>query len=269
MNLYLDDGDVRLYHGDALDVLRSMPDGCVDMVATSPPFYGLRDYGMDGQIGLEETPDQWVDRLVAVFRECRRVLADHGTLWVEIGDSYTNGPAGGTAGQWNGSSPLGTNKRLENFADASKQTKRIPGTKHKDLLGQPWLLAFALRADGWYLRSEIIWARPNPMPESVTDRPTKAHSTVFLLSKRPRYFYDADAIREPYAGQPDPRDFKAGGFRRDSYTREDKRTGAAATFGGLPPEAPRGPDGLRQTTVLASPKSLVELASTSGFLSGR
>jgi site-specific DNA-methyltransferase (adenine-specific) len=236
------------------------------MVATSPPFYGLRDYGTEGQIGLEETPDQWVDRLVAVFRECRRVLADHGTLWVEIGDSYTNGPAGGTAGQWNGSSPLGTNRRLANFADASKQTKRIPGTKPKDLLGQPWLLAFALRADGWYLRSEIIWARPNPMPESVTDRPTKSHSTVFLLSKRPRYYFDQDAIREAFAPgslehhlrYPNSK-YAASGKHGDNgksgnvvgrmYEGLSLPGPQAETLDGSEGESPRGPDGRRQTTV--------------------
>ncbi len=246
MTLFLDDGDVRLYHGDALEQLRQLPDGCVDMVATSPPFYGLRDYGtgtweggdedcdhkapsrfdyatsdkqlsnagseqhstfravcgkcgarrVDRQIGLEDTPDEWVARLVAVFHECRRVLADHGTLWVEIGDSYANGSIGRNDADRNftggGGNKLGTGNPGGGIA------RSVPGHKPKDLLGQPWLLAFALRADGWYLRSEIIWARPNPMPESVTDRPTKSHSTIFLLSKSPRYFYDADAIREPH-----------------------------------------------------------------------
>jgi len=189
MSLFLDDGDVKLYHGDALEQLRGLSDGCVDMVATSPPFYGLRDYGSDGQIGLEETPDQWVASLVAVFRECRRVLADHGTLWVEIGDSY-NASTRGAGGD--GKQHTNAGSVLED-----RSWRIAEGCKPKDLLGQPWMLAFALRADGWYLRSEIIWARPNPMPESVTDRPTKSHSTVFLLSKSPRYFYDADAIRQP------------------------------------------------------------------------
>jgi DNA modification methylase len=205
--LYLDDGDVRLYHGDALDVLRGLPDGCVDMVATSPPFYVLRDYGTEGQIGLEETPDQWVGRLVAVFRECRRVLADHGTFWLEIGDSYSS---------QGGERVYGSSDGEVGRGDAAG--RRFNHTKPKDLLGQPWLLAFALRADGWYLRSEIIWARPNPMPESVTDRPTKSHSTVFLLSKRPRYFYDADAIREPNAAS--------------TLAREGLRRGGVKVIGG-------------------------------------
>jgi DNA modification methylase len=186
---YLSDPDVTLYQGDALEVLRTLPDRSVHMCATSPPFYGLRDYGAEGQIGLEESPDEWVARLVEVFREVRRVLRDDGTLWVEIGDSYSGGgPGGHEGGTLVGTPPQG----------AGNEYRRDTWGKPKDLLGQPWLLAFALRADGWYLRSEIIWARPNPMPESVTDRPTKAHSTVFLLSKSPRYFYDQEAVREAH-----------------------------------------------------------------------
>jgi DNA modification methylase len=178
-----------LHHGDALDVLRELPSASVHLCCTSPPFYGLRDYGTDGQIGLEETPDQWVERLVNVFREVRRVLRDDGTLWVEIGDSYTSAASGGAG------APA---KQHTNAGSLIGRGTTPPGHKQKDLLGQPWMLAFALRADGWYLRSEIIWARPNPMPESVTDRPTKAHSTIFLLSKKPRYYFDADAVREPH-----------------------------------------------------------------------
>lgn len=191
--IYVQDPDFVLYQGDALEVLSSLPDRSVDMVATSPPFYGLRDYNAPGQIGLEDTPDQWVQRLVAVFRECRRVLKDHGTLWVEIGDSYAS------------SSTYNTSNTLHNDNGWKQDSDRRPnvrageiGLKPKDLLGQPWALAFALRADGWWLRSEIIWHKVNAMPESVTDRPTKAHSTIFLLSKKPRYYFDADAIREAY-----------------------------------------------------------------------
>jgi len=261
--LFLDDGDVRLYHGDALETLRGLPDGCVDMVATSPPFYGLRDYGVEGQIGLEETPDQWVQNLVAVFRECRRVLADHGTLWVEIGDSY------GSSG---GNTHAGFNERYfgKEFASDKQSEDKFPSatrphpTKPKDLLGQPWLLAFALRADGWYLRSEIIWARPNPMPESVMDRPTKSHSTVFLLSKQPRYFYDADAIREAFTPGTIERGYTAS-KARDGLGRKDvanPQRGAqngwvapfetrpqAETLDGSAGESPRGPDGRRATRV--------------------
>lgn len=200
--LCLRDPDVDIWNGDALDVLRTLPDQSVHMVATSPPFYGLRDYGVDGQIGIEDTPDEWRSRLVGVFRECRRVLRDDGTLWVEIGDSYAGKASGGFG---DARSTLRSGRLYD--ADRRRQQMRVNGSrdtpltedlKAKDLIGQPWLLAFALRADGWYLRSEIIWHRPNPMPESVTDRPTKSHSTVFLLSKCPRYYYDADAIREPY-----------------------------------------------------------------------
>lgn len=187
---YVEDADFRLFHGDSLDVLRGLPDASVHMCATSPPFYGLRDYGVDGQIGLEVTPEEWCARLVEVFREVRRVLRDDGTFWVEIGDSY--------CANTRSSKPRDDGHAPQAWNGNQATSIRHP-TKQKDLLGQPWLLAFALRADGWYLRSEIIWARPNPMPESVTDRPTKAHSTIFLLSKSARYFYDADALRTPYA----------------------------------------------------------------------
>ena len=205
MTPYLSDPDITLYNGDALEVLRELPDKSVHMCATSPPFYGLRDYQVEGQIGLEESPDEWVARLVEVFREVRRVLRDDGTLWVEIGDSYA---ANGRYGDKNEANPdRVTEGRDTRWALSSEQkharAARDYGrrTSRQRLVGQPWLLAFALRADGWYLRSEIIWARPNPMPESVTDRPTKAHSTVFLLSKMPRYYFDAEAIREPYAAR--------------------------------------------------------------------
>ena len=196
MTPYLQDPDITLYNGDALEVLRELPDKSVHMCATSPPFYGLRDYQVEGQIGLEESPDEWVARLVEVFREVRRVLRDDGTLWVEIGDSYAAN--GRYDDKYEAKPDRVTEGRDTRWALSSEQKHaksrkglRTKEIKPKDLLGQPWLLAFALRADGWYLRSEIIWARPNPMPESVTDRPTKAHSTVFLLSKSPRYYFDA------------------------------------------------------------------------------
>jgi DNA modification methylase len=229
---YLQDPDVTVYHGDALEVLRTLPDQSVHMCATSPPFYGLRDYQVEGQIGLEETPDQWVDRLVAVFREVRRVLRDDGTLWIEIGDSYVSGQGGrqSSVGEMP-ARPLSLDSDSDIGRDdvdtgswrsgATSKVTPARGTtdlKPKDLLGQPWLLAFALRADGWYLRSEIIWARPNPMPESVTDRPTKSHSTVFLLSKSPRYFYDQDAIREAFAEPQGGRAYRRypEGFKEDA-----------------------------------------------------
>ena len=171
--------------GDCLTVLRTLPDGFANTCVTSPPYWGLRDYGHDGQIGLEETPDAYVERMVAVFREVRRVLRDDGTLWLNLGDSY-NGSSGGA-----------TEKQGTNAGSFHNGGVRLaPGLKPKDLVGIPWRVAFALQADGWYLRSDIIWHKPNPMPESVTDRPTKAHEYVFLMSKSPRYYYDADAIKE-------------------------------------------------------------------------
>lgn len=191
MTPWLDDGDVRLYHGDALEQLALMPSESVQCIVTSPPFWGLRDYGTPGQIGLEETPDQWCAKLVAVMREARRVLRSDGVAWVECGDSYNSTKGRDRYGD------QGTNGNTEGYEGRGIDRPLVEGCKVKDLVGAPWLLAFALRADGWYLRSDTIWARPNPMPESVTDRPTKAHSYVFLLAKSARYFYDADAIREP------------------------------------------------------------------------
>jgi DNA modification methylase len=162
----------RILVGDALERLQGVPDGSVQTCVTSPPYWGLRDYGNDGQLGLEPTPDEYVANMVAVFREVRRVLADDGTLWLNLGDSYAGGGRGGLQGH----SP--------------------EGLKPKDLVGIPWRVAFALQADGWWLRQDIIWHKPNPMPESVTDRCTKAHEYVFLLSKSARYFYDAPAVSE-------------------------------------------------------------------------
>lgn len=179
---------VELYQGDCLEVMRGMPDEYVHTCVTSPPYFGLRDYGVDGQIGLESRPEEYVERLVEVFREVRRLLRDDGTLWLNIGDSY-NG-SGGAGGDY---SPGGLKDGQPRYPG-----RRIANLKPKDLIGIPWMLAFALRDDGWYLRSDIIWAKNNCMPESVTDRPTKAHEYIFLLSKSRQYYYDADAIREPY-----------------------------------------------------------------------
>ena len=174
---------------------RSLPlvDGCVDCVVTSPPYFGLRDYGNTQQIGLEPTPDAFVESLVAVFREVKRVLKDSGTLWLNLGDSYTSGSSGmnGT-----GSSTLQSSTARCNPTWIQGNRRREPIGKPKDLIGIPWRVAFALQADGWYLRSDIIWSKPNPMPESVTDRPTKAHEYLFLLAKAERYYYDAAAIAE-------------------------------------------------------------------------
>jgi len=175
--------------GNVLDVLPTIAAGRFRCCVTSPPYWGLRDYGHADQLGLEATPEMYVERMVAVFREVRRTLTDDGTLWLNVGDSY--------AMSTKGSSGKG-DKQLSNVGTVIKDRSwSIPrGLKPKDLVGIPWMLAFALRADGWYLRSDIIWAKPNPMPESVTDRPTKAHEYVFLLSKSASYFYDAAAIAE-------------------------------------------------------------------------
>jgi len=172
------------------DGLARLADESVHCCVTSPPYWGLRDYGVEGQIGLEPTPEAFVTRLVDVFREVRRVLHADGTLWLNLGDSYAND------GKWGGSSGGKHVKALHGNSGVGR-AKRETGLKPKDLVGIPWMVAFALRADGWYLRQEIIWAKPNPMPESVTDRCTKAHEHVFLLTKGSSYFFDADAIREP------------------------------------------------------------------------
>jgi DNA modification methylase len=171
--------------------------GAAQTCVTSPPYYGLRDYGMAGQIGLEETPAVFVERLVKVFREVRRVLRDDGTLWLNLGDSYAGSRCGpqGSLGQMADRSI--SSQRVMRRVDGKHKARE--GAKPKDLLLIPATVALALRADGWFLRSDIIWHKPNPMPESITDRPTSAHEHVFLLTKRERYFYDADAIRQPLA----------------------------------------------------------------------
>lgn len=182
----------EIQEGHILDRLRDMPEGSVQTVITSPPYWGLRDYGVDGQLGLEETPAKFITAMVEVFTEVHRVLRDDGTLWLNIGDSYARG-----AGHRKGN--FGREPQAHGFRD----TRKTPaGLKDKDLVGIPWMLAFALRAEGWYLRRDIIWSKPNPMPESVTDRPTTAHEYIFLLTKKSRYFYDQEAINEPaeYSG---------------------------------------------------------------------
>lgn len=163
------------------------------MCVTSPPYFGLRDYGHEGQIGLEQTPEEYIAAMVDVFRCVKDVLADDGTLWLNIGDSYATGT---TASRQKGDALLG-----DSTSDARTMPRigNPPGCKTKDLIGIPWMLAFALRADGWYLRQDIIWHKPNPMPESVRDRCTKAHEYIFLLSKSERYFYDSEAIAQPLA----------------------------------------------------------------------
>ena len=247
MTIHHSDPWLTIHGGDCRDVLATLPDASVHMVCTSPPYWGLRDYGtaswdggdpacdhripatgstqnkgnnnregkpfadrcgkcgavrVDRQLGLEATPEEYVANMVAVFREVRRVLRDDGTLWLNLGDSYASGTLGRnddeTMPRPKGGHRVGTS------SPGRQGTRKLPESlKPKDLVGIPWRVAFALQADGWYLRSDIIWAKPNPMPESVTDRPTKSHEMVFLLSKSPRYFYDAAAVREPHTSHPE------------------------------------------------------------------
>jgi DNA modification methylase len=177
--------------GCCLAVLATLPDRSVDCCITSPPYWGLRDYQNPGQLGLEPTPEEYVANMVRVFREVRRVLKDDGTLWLNLGDSYASAPGGfqGKNGQ----------RRDRTFTAKVNLEKRAGDLKPKDLVGIPWRVAFALQSDGWYLRQDIIWSKPNPMPESVRDRCTKSHEYIFLLSKNERYYFDPDAIAEPLA----------------------------------------------------------------------
>ncbi|HDX0803395.1 TPA: site-specific DNA-methyltransferase [Stenotrophomonas maltophilia] len=184
-----------IHIGDCLEVMRCMAAGSVHTCVTSPPYFGLRDYGHDGQIGLEQKPEEYVSKLVEVFREVHRVLRDDGTLWLNLGDSYAND------GKWGGSSG-GKHASALHGATSIGRGKVSTGLKPKDLIGIPWRIAFALQEDGWFLRQDIIWSKPNPMPESVTDRCTKAHEYLFLLSKSQRYYFDAGAIREQAAHDP-------------------------------------------------------------------
>ncbi|HBN8226101.1 DNA-methyltransferase [Pseudomonas aeruginosa] len=187
-----------IHVGDCLHELQTLPDESVHCCITSPPYFGLRDYGVDGQIGLEQTPAEFVARLVEVFREVRRVLRDDGTLWVNMGDSYAS-IAGGYAPEGSAGKHDIVSRNTRGAVRRGHRRNPAEGLKQKDLMGIPWRLAFALQDDGWYLRQDIIWHKPNPMPESVRDRCTKAHEYLFLLSKSPRYHFDQDAIAEPLA----------------------------------------------------------------------
>lgn len=184
----------KIIQGDALTVLKTMPDESVNCCVTSPPYWGLRDYGVDGQLGLERTPEEYVSKMVEIFREVRRVLRDDGTLWLNLGDSYSNGGRQTTG--YNDPGWIKTGGRCDG---GPRKSAGKSGLKSKDLIGVPWMFAFAIRADGWYLRQDIIWNKPNPMPESVTDRCTKSHEYIFLLSKSARYYYDQEAIKEDAA----------------------------------------------------------------------
>ncbi|WP_181350503.1 site-specific DNA-methyltransferase [Thalassobacillus sp. CUG 92003] len=186
----------KILQGDSLTVLNTLSDKSIQTCVTSPPYFGLRDYGVEGQIGLESSVEDYVEKLVQVFREVKRVLKDDGVLWLNLGDSYAGSGKGRNA---DGSpNPGGYHQQSHGQITGNiKSTLHSPYLKSKDLIGVPWKVAFALQKDGWYLRSDIIWHKPNPMPESVKDRPTKAHEYIFLLSKSPHYYYDIDSIKEP------------------------------------------------------------------------
>jgi DNA modification methylase len=193
--------ECKIIIGDCIDMMRTLPDESVNCCVTSPPYFGLRDYGHDGQIGLEPTPEAFVAKLVAAFREVRRVLREDGTLWLNLGDSYARS-AGPEESKLASLHTMGVGQRKAHEMGAMRKGKNRPpeGLKPKDLIGIPWRVAFALQADGWYLRQDIIWHKPNPMPESVTDRCTKSHEYMFLLTKSARYWYDAEAIKEESTG---------------------------------------------------------------------
>jgi len=188
--------------GDAPTELKKLKSESVNCCVTSPPYFGLRDYGVDGQLGLEETPAEYINNLLDVFREVSRVLRDDGTLWLNLGDSYAG----------NHGHKQSSGEKSKSNKGSLKNDVRIPGPglKPKDLIGIPWKVAFALQEDGWYLRQDIIWNKPNPMPESVRDRCTKAHEYLFLLSKKPRYYYNYEAIKEPAGEKGNANSFRGG-----------------------------------------------------------
>jgi len=210
---------IKLYCGDSLKILRRLADCSVQCCVTSPPYWGLRDYGVAGQLGLEPTPEAYVARMVEVFAEVRRVLRADGTLWLNMGDSYAAGKCG--------RDDSGDNGRFGGPRIAPSQRSAPPSLKPKDLCGIPWRLAFALQAEGWFLRSDIIWHKPNPMPESVRDRPTKAHEYVFLLTKNGRYFWDQEAVRETRSTAPratgyvSGEDYAVGPMSRNGHSQRE------------------------------------------------
>jgi DNA modification methylase len=233
--------------GDCRTMLREMSAQSVQCCVTSPPYFGLRDYGVDGQIGLEPSPAEYIEQIVSVFREVRRVLKDDGTLWLNLGDSYANdgkwgGHTGGKHAKALHDSPIGRNKRYT-------------GLKPKDLIGIPWEVAFALRTDGWFLRRDIIWHKPNVMPESVTDRPTTAHEYLFLLSKSARYYYDADAIKEPAGGWHHSTPGRSNGPGQDRRSKKVRESIARGGFAGKTNALP-GREAFRAVTETRNKRSV-------------
>ena len=224
-------GDARILHGSCLERLRDLPEGSVQCCVTSPPYWGLRDYGHSNQLGLEPTPEAYVAKMVAVFREVRRVLREDGVLWLNLGDSYFGG--GYSNHDINGESwkdRMNGDKRSSRQQDIKRSN---PGIKPKDLVGIPWRVAFALQSDGWWLRQDIIWHKPNPMPESVTDRCTKSHEYIFLLTKSARYYYDSEAVKEAgtlqECGNTSPTKAAKTGSERHRTAANLHKIGAAAT----------------------------------------
>jgi len=230
--------------GDVRESLRTLPDESVQCVVTSPPYWGLRDYGCAGQIGMEPTPAEYVETMRAIFAEIRRVLRADGTAWLNLGDSYAG--SWGAQSRESGGVSAASAHQVE-AAPKRTRTGAIPegsGLKPKDLVGIPWRVAFALQDDGWWLRSDIVWSKPNPMPESVTDRPTRAHEYVFLLTKSARYFYDADAVREAatdpqtHAGKQQNQNATGAGFeiRRGLTSQAPRETRNARSVWTITPE---------------------------------
>lgn len=228
--VYYSDDQVTLHLGDALDVARTLSDGAADCIITSPPYYGLRDYGVEGQYGLESSPAEYVERMRALFAELRRVLADDGTLWINIGDSYastaTNNGGYSDKSTLTGFTSPDTKGRRANTAALPRRVN--PGVPPKNLIGIPWRVAFALQDDGWILRNAIIWHKPNAMPESVTDRLSGRYEHVFLFAKQPSYWFDLDPIREPHSCDrlrgSGPRSAKGTG-RNDAETATSNKQG--------------------------------------------
>ena len=214
VKVYDEDG-LALYQADVLMALADLPDESVQCCVTSPPYWGLRDYQDAAQLGLEPSPELYVERMVAVFREVRRVLRADGTLWLNLGDAYSSGASGKTG--------TGNTTIRGGRIESRRRDGGVLGYAPKNLIGIPWLVAFALQRDGWWLRSDIIWSKPNPMPESVTDRPTKSHEYLFLFAKSERYYFDQDAVREPFTDSTIQRimqesvDSQDGGWKQEAY----------------------------------------------------
>lgn len=241
MKAYFEDNGITIFHGEALKTLQEMPDESVNCVVTSPPYWGLRDYNVDGQIGVEHSPEEFISRLVNIFTEVRRVLRGDGTCWVNMGDSYF-----GATSEHKDKGSFGINSVISKKTQSGVPTSgrgnraagmKAAGIKPKDLVGIPWMLAFALRADGWYLRQDIIWSKPSCMPESVTDRCTKSHEYIFLLTKSAKYVYNAEAIAEPTLTRDNlnrdrdstrlnntPGRTKMGGLKTNDYEFKNKRS---------------------------------------------